>query len=61
MLDLPKMNYILCLTTTDTSEPAANTRRTSRGEAALIEIHEHWVPGDHMELTSPKSAKYIFK
>ncbi len=30
LLDLPKMNYILCLTTTETSEPAVNVRRTSQ-------------------------------
>ncbi len=27
----------------------------------LYMIHEHWAPGDRMELTSPKSAKHIFK
>ncbi len=36
------------------SEPAANVRRTSQGEAALIEIHEYWAPSDCVELTSPK-------
>ncbi len=35
LLDLPKTNYILCLTTIETSEPAADVRRTSRGETAL--------------------------
>ncbi len=35
LLDLPKTNYSLCLSTTDTSEPAANVRRTSRGYAPL--------------------------
>ncbi len=61
LLGLPKTNYILCLTTTETSEPAVNVRRTSRGYTPLFGIHEHWAPGDHMELTSPKSVKYIFK
>ncbi len=41
LLDLPKTNYSLCLSTTDTSEPAANVRRTSRGYAPLFGIHEH--------------------
>ncbi len=56
-LDLPKANY----TTTDTSEPATNFRRTSRGYAPLVGIHEHWAPGDRVPLMSPKSAKHIFK
>ncbi len=60
MLDLPKTNYISCLTTTETSEPAANVRRTSRGEATLVRIHEHWPSADRVELTSPKSAKCLF-
>ncbi len=55
------MNYILCLTTTETSEPAADVRRTIRGYAPLVGIHEHWAPGDRVELTAPKSAKHIFK
>ncbi len=63
LLDLSKTNDILCLTTTETSEPAANVRRTSWGYAPLFGIHEHWVPGDRVELSlmSPKSAKHIFK
>ncbi len=40
LLDLTKTNYILCLTTTETSEPAVNVRRTSRGYAPLFGIHE---------------------
>ncbi len=36
------MNYISCLTTTETSEPVANVRRTCRGYAPLFGIHEHW-------------------
>ncbi len=42
LLDLPKTNDILCLTTTETSEPAVNVRRTSWGYAPLFGIHEHW-------------------
>ncbi len=60
LLDLPKRNYILCLTSTETSEPAVNVRRTSRGYAPLFEIHEPGV-GDRVELTSPKLVKHIFK
>ncbi len=59
LLDLPKTNCILCLITTETSEPAVNVRRTSRGYAPLFGIHEHLAPGDHVELTSPKSVKHI--
>ncbi len=44
LLELPKTNYILCLSTTDTSEPAADVRRTSRGYAPLFGIHEHKRP-----------------
>ncbi len=38
---LPQTNYISCLTTTETSEPVGNVRRTSQVEAALSGIHEH--------------------
>ncbi len=61
LLDLHKTNYILCLTTTETSEPVVNVRRTNRGYAPLFGIHELWAPGDLMELTSTKLAKHIFK
>ncbi len=33
---LPKTNYILCVSTTETSESSANVRRTSRGYAPLF-------------------------
>ncbi len=59
LLDLPKTNDILCWTTTESSDPAVNVRRTSRGYAPLFGIHERWAPGDRVELTSPKSAKHI--
>ncbi len=60
LLNLPKMNSILCLTTTETSEPVANVRSTSRVEAALVWKHER-APADRVDLTSSKSAKHIFK
>ncbi len=60
LLNLPKMNSILCLTTTETSEPVANVRSTSRVEAALVWKHER-APADLVDLTSSKSAKHIFK
>ncbi len=55
-----KSMILLEMKTTETSEPAVNVRRTSRGYAPLFGIHEHWAPGDRVELTSPKSAKHIF-
>ncbi len=47
--------------TTETSEPAVNVSRTSRGYAPLFEIHEHWAPSDRVEITSLKSAKQMLQ
>ncbi len=46
LLDLSKTNYILCL---------------RYAPLFGITLHEHWVPGDRLELMSLKSAKLIFK
>jgi len=45
------------LTTTDTSESAANARTTSRGKAVPGKVHEHRRPGDRIrDFTTLQSA-----